>query len=266
MECQNTIKNLRINKHKTIGTIVIVVEGEEDEFRLLKHIFTKILDYNYISMKRKKIMQHEFQSKTNKNCNVIVANTKSSSIKTITDENEYKDKLYNLLKTEFNKNLKNTRIYIIWDRDKDTKKDKTIQSYYKKAINTFTNSMDNNYEMNGILLLSYPCHESYNLSNFDKRLYQYNYNTSDECKKAFNSSKHYIKDINEQTLLVAVQNMHNSMLKYNIRNYDLDNFKRTNEIIYRKQEENFKNNKYFNALSLISIMLIDLGIIEDYDN
>ena len=43
MECQNTIKNLKINKNKTVGTVVIVVEGEEDEFRLLKHIFTKIL-------------------------------------------------------------------------------------------------------------------------------------------------------------------------------------------------------------------------------
>lgn len=37
MECQNTIKNLKINKNKKIGTIVIVVEGENGEFRLLKH-------------------------------------------------------------------------------------------------------------------------------------------------------------------------------------------------------------------------------------
>lgn len=53
------------------------------------------------------------------------------------------------------------------------------------------------------------------------------------------------------------------MLKYNIRNYDPSDFKRINETIYRKEEECFKNNKYFDALSLISIMLIDLGIIEE---
>ena len=35
MECQNTIKNLKINKDKSIGEIVIVVEGESEEFRLL---------------------------------------------------------------------------------------------------------------------------------------------------------------------------------------------------------------------------------------
>ncbi len=85
MECQNTIRTLKINKNKSIGNIVIVVEGEEDEFRLLKHIFTKVLDYNYISMKRNKVMQHEFVSKDSKNT-VIVANTRNSSIKTIIDD------------------------------------------------------------------------------------------------------------------------------------------------------------------------------------
>ncbi len=114
MECQNITKNLKINKNKTIGTIIVVVEGSEDEFRLLKHIFTKILDYNYISMKRNKVIQYQFQSKNNKNCTVVVANTNNSSIKTIIDNKEYKDKLYNLLKTEFNKNLKKySNIYIM---------------------------------------------------------------------------------------------------------------------------------------------------------
>ena len=77
MECHNIIKNLKINKEKSIGEVVIVVEGENDEFRLLKKIFTKILDYNYISLKRNKVLQHEFKSKSNKNSTVIIANTNS---------------------------------------------------------------------------------------------------------------------------------------------------------------------------------------------
>lgn len=48
MECQNTIKNLKINKNKSIGEVVVVVEGESDEFKLLKHIFTEVLDYDYV--------------------------------------------------------------------------------------------------------------------------------------------------------------------------------------------------------------------------
>ena len=50
MECLNTTKNLKINKNKTIGEIVVVVEGESEEFRLLKYIFTNVLDYNYIPL------------------------------------------------------------------------------------------------------------------------------------------------------------------------------------------------------------------------
>ena len=133
MECQNTIKNLKINKNKTVGTVVIVVEGEEDEFRLLKHIFTKILNYNYVSMKRNKTMQHEFVSKNNKNT-IIVANTKSSSIKTVIDDKEYKDKLYTLLKHDYNKSLKNVNIYIIWDRDKEEPKKDTGDSSFEKKM------------------------------------------------------------------------------------------------------------------------------------
>ena len=51
MECQNTIKNLKVNKNKSIGEIVVVVEGESEEFKLLKHIFVDLFDYNYIPYK-----------------------------------------------------------------------------------------------------------------------------------------------------------------------------------------------------------------------
>ena len=46
MECQITTKNLKINKNKSIGKVIIVVEGESEEFKIMKHIFTKILNYN----------------------------------------------------------------------------------------------------------------------------------------------------------------------------------------------------------------------------
>lgn len=263
MECQNTIKTLKINKNKSIGTVVIVVEGENDEFRLLKHIFTKIFDYNYITLKRNKVMQYEFKSKKNKNDTIIIANTKNSNIKSLTDDKKYKEELYRILQSESKSNLKNTNIYILWDRDKESENDYLTQVYYRNAINTFSSSMDNDYEMNGLLLISYPCYESYNLSNFHKRYWKKTYKKSVECKKEFNTSKYTIKDINDRTILLAVENMHKSMLEYGIISYNTDNFKNINEKIYKKEEECFKNNKYLNALSLISIILIDLGIITE---
>lgn len=164
MECQNTIKSLKINKNKSIGEVVIVVEGEKEEFKLLKHIFTKILDYNYVQVRRNKVMKDKFESKNNKNSTIIVANTSNSNIKTIMEDKNYKDKLYNLLKKEYNRSLKNVPIYILWDRDADSNTSDVVL----KALNTFTSSLDNDYDMNGLLLLSYPCVESFELSNFIK--------------------------------------------------------------------------------------------------
>ena len=71
-----------------------------------------------------------------------------------------------------------------------------------------------------------------------------------------------IKNINEKTLLLAAENMHRAMLEYGITEYDSSNMLNVNNKIYRREEECYKVNGYFNALSLISVMLIDLGIIE----
>lgn len=70
-------------------------------------------------------------------------------------------------------------------------------------------------------------------------------------------------DINEKSLLIAVENMNKSFKNYGVNNYDPSNFSHTNLTIYRKECEQLKNNKCLDALSLISIMLIDLGIIEE---
>ncbi len=263
MDCQLTIKNLKINKNKSIGKVIVVVEGEEDEFRLLKHIFVDILEYNYVPIKRNRIIQYEFQNKFNKNSTVIVANTKSSSIKSIIDDEIYKDKLYNLLKEEYHQSLKNVPIYILWDRDKSNiEDDSTNIENYRIALDTFSNAWDNGYEMNGLLLLSYPCHEAYNLSHFTKRFYQKKIFTSKECKRTFGSSRYTIQKMSDKTVLFAIENMNKSLNSYGIKNYDTSQFKHINNMVFRKEEECFKKNHYFNALSLISIMLIDLGIIE----
>ncbi len=248
MECLNTTKNLRINKNKSIGEIVVVVEGESEEFRLLKYIFTNVLDYNYIPLKRNKIMSDEFRSKTNPNSTVIVANTSNSN---------YQDRLYNLLKVDFKRSLKSVPIYILWDRDESSNNKKVVL----ETINTFKNSMDNGEEMNGILLLSYPCVESYEISNFDKQLYRKAFSSSEEAKKLFKANRYSLANISEETLINAIGNMHRSMNNYGIKQYDPSDFYRINKKIFDIEEEKFDKKKVYDAISLISIMLIDLGII-----
>ena len=203
----------------------MVVEGESEEFRLLKYIFTNVLDYNYIPLKRNKIMSDEFRSKTNPNSTVIVANTSNSNINSIMEDSNYQDRLYNLLKTEFKRSLKSVPIYILWDRDESSNNKEIVL----KTINTFKNSMDNDEEMNGILLLSYPYVESYEISNFDKQLYRKVFSSSEDAKKLFKANRYSLANISEETLISAIGNMHRRMNNFGIKRYNPSDFYRINK-------------------------------------
>ena len=128
-----------IYKNKSIGEVIIVVEGESEEFKLLKHIFVDIFDYNYIPIKRNRGITDILRSKTNKNSSVIIVNTSSSSMQSIFTDKDFEDKLYEIIMTDFKKSLKNIPIYILWDRDKES----NTSMMAKKGIETFRNSLDN---------------------------------------------------------------------------------------------------------------------------
>ena len=260
MDCQNTIKNLKINKDKNLGEVVIVVEGQSFEFNLLKHIFTNILDYNYIPFKRGKKEPDKFVSKSNNNSTVVVINTSSSNIKSIFEDQNYKDKIYEFLKTKYNRKLTNTQIYFIWDRDRDSNDSKII----KEGLTTFKSALDNDFEMNGLLLLSYPCVESFVLSNFNKNLWRKMFKNSKDAKASLSDSpKISNSKINEKTLLLAAENMHRTFREIGINDYDTSNFKKNNLDIFSYEEDTYKERKKYYALSLVCIMLIDLGIITE---
>lgn len=113
------------------------------------------------------------------------------------------------------------------------------------------------------LLLSYPCVESFELSNFIKQFWKTNFSSAMDAKKKMKEIIPELTDIDEKSLMLAIENMHRTMYFYGIRKYDPSNFKKENLKIFRKESEEYLNNKYFNALSLIGIMLIDLGIITE---
>ena len=56
--------------------------------------------------------------------------------------------------------------------------------------------------------------------------------------------------------------MNKALINIGINDYDFNNYKRTNNLIFNKEERIFKENKYYQAISLISVMLLDLGLIE----
>ena len=120
--------------------------------------------------------------------------------------------------------------------------------------------------MNGLLLISYPCIESYEISNFNKQAYLMKFTSSEEIKhkKKTQSKRYSLVNISEDSLLNAAGNMHRTFKSYDINNYDPSRFYEKNKLIFKKEESTYKSLGYYNALSLITVMLVDLGII--YEN
>lgn len=109
---------LTIRKNKRIGTVILIVEGEDEEFKLLKRIFHSILGYTYISINKEGIIREKFENKEN-GSSILVANTKNSNIKSI-ETLDYLDRIKATLTNELNRNIKYASIYYIWNRDKDS--------------------------------------------------------------------------------------------------------------------------------------------------
>lgn len=260
MECLDTTKSLKINLKKNIGNVLMVVEGEEYEFEILKRIFCQILGYKYIEKKRYKTVFHdynEFVMKGNEDSRVIVINARNSNISSINKDDKYLNNMYMAIYNNYGIDVNKIRTYFIWDRDPKSNNDEKI---VRNLIKKFGNSMDNGEEMNGLLLLSYPAIESYVISNFE----------NDILRKEIGHLKSYVKEkgykaknMNRDTIKLAVTLMHKVFKSFGIKNYSVDSFSKTSLKLFDKEEQCFKDGEKYRLLSLISIIFIDLGIITE---
>lgn len=252
------MKKLVINKDKNIGQVVFIVEGASTEFYILHRIFTKIFDYQYEIIKRNKPYK-KYNSKLNPLSRVIVINTEESNIKFIDKDNEYLNNLFEELIDEYRLDINNAAIYYIFDRDADSNTD---SDFIKNLLDILKNSRDNEDYMQVILLLSYPCIESFTLSNFDKESYKKEFNIGSDLKAYLHENKLNQKDINEESLFNSVYQLHLALKEFEADDYDIDNFFETNKKVFLKQEELYLESNKYRVLSLLCIALIDLQLID----
>lgn len=254
MECRNITKSLKINPKKKIGNVVIVVEGADYEFELLKQIFRNVLKYNYCEKRRTKSKVDEFTIKDDKFSKVYVINAKNSNISTLKEDGDYINNIYKLLYEEYGLDTTNMRVYFLWDRDSGSNTIDTV----KNLLNSLYSSFENKFDMNGLLLLSYSSIEAYTISNFDAE----RKTVKDQSLKDYvKSKKYYSKNINKNTILNAAYAMHKSLISLGITSYNPDNMQETSIKVFEKEEKYCEENAVYRLLSLLSIMFIDLGII-----
>ncbi|WP_066503739.1 hypothetical protein [Abyssisolibacter fermentans] len=257
------MKNLTINKEKNIGQVLFIVEGSKTEFYILHKIFTKIFNYQFERITRYKPYR-KYNNKDNPLSRILVINTEESNIKYIDDKNEYLNDLFKELIDEYHVRIDNAAIYYIFDRDNHSNTD---PEFIDSLLRILKNSRDNdNYYMQGLLLLSYPCIESFTLSNFDDNSYLSSFEKGEkDIKLHLNMNGINQCKINETSLLKAAQQMEFALDKLGIKEYDLDEFFPTNIDIFNKQENLYSINKKYNTLSLLCIALLDLGLISVED-
>ncbi len=261
MENHTTKRAFSIRHNKSIGTVIFVVEGESDEFKLIHKIFHKILHYEVIISKRNSpvIKRYtRYASEKNKSSRIIVINTSSSNVRSLREHDEYRSEIFRKLIEEYKIDPKNAPVYYVWDRDAQSN-DKT---QVRSLVNNLGSAYDNNYCENGLLLLNYPALEAYNMSCFKTT-----------SKHVLASVKPYKKSplcslvfINEGKICLAAKSMHEALCGMGIVQdhscYDTEHFGCTNCKILKKEEEIYSKQHGYRLLSLLTIALLDLGIME----
>lgn len=257
MECLDTIRRLKINLKKNVGPVIIVVEGADYEFELLNAIFRRVLKYRLVVKSRNQVdfkEYNEYVMKYNENSKFIIINTKNSNIGSIEDDENYRNEVYKMAYLKYDLDLKNSPVYFIWDRDEKSNKSEVVKNLLEKLKNPYENE---NYE-SGLLLLSYPCAESYIISAFEKNKDYISTNIKDYVNK---NKKYKVSDLDRYKIQSATIEMINKIYKLGIHDFDIDNIGDTNLKIFDSEETIFKTKKEYYLLSMISYILLDLGII-----
>ncbi len=255
MECQNITKTLKINLKKNIGTVILIVEGNDYEFKLFYQIFHSILHYTLISKSRmqKKVREYcEFSMKGNEASKVIIFNTRNSNIGSIKDDTHYRDELYKLMYEKYGIDTTKGRVYYIWDRDNES----NDANVTKKLLNTLTNPYENDNFESGLLLLSYPCCEAYTISNFESKK-----SIKTNIKKYVQKKEYGVSSLSKETIQKAVLEMQKKLKSVGVNEINLDKIQNINLKCFDFEENYFVNNSTYFLLSLISIVLLDLQII-----
>lgn len=246
---------IRLNKNKNIGSVIYIVEGEKTEQYIIKRIFNELLEYELIQVNNTNGIKR-FRSKTNKYSRITIITSKHPQIVSLEKYDDYFDNIYQKLAIEYGLDVENSAIYYIFDRDRQS----NPVSVIKRLINKYYNAYDNNNEMNGVLLLSYPSIEAYYLNG---------YNSKQEFGVA-KDAKRYIRRlhydvIDQKVLKNSCRNMINTLSKkinFRYNNDVLDDFKEINELIFDKEESYYLSKNKYITLSSLSFSLLDLGVIE----
>ena len=256
------MKKYKINKFKNIGNVIFVVEGGNSdsggtELRLLKKIFSDIFNYEVQELRRG---CNEFIGYGhNQYSKIFALNLPKNQLTELTDETV--NELFCRLKEDFDIKPEDCPIFFLYDRDFKSYRPNGLRKPY---VNRYTDPYGDARGNQGQLLLSYPAVESYLLSCFQENVFQQSYLLGRDLKPELiriNCSEENINS--EEHLIHAVVEMDKGLESFGLREYDLDNLAPILLGVYDEQQRKYDTTQKFSLLSLLSMALLELGIVEE---
>lgn len=260
MRDYQTMNKYKIDRSKNIGNVIFVVEGGRadtggTELRLLKNIFCNILGYEVQELRRDcdEFIAHG----SNPQFRVFALNLPKPQLTQMTDD--ALDELYSRLNREFNVKPEDCPIFFLYDRDVGSYKPNELRKPY---VEKYTDPYGDEQGNQGQLLLSYPCIESYLLSCIENDVYTWSYSSGKKLKPVTKDRGISEACINTEAHLIhAVEEMDNGLNTFRLGEYDLDYLAPTLVALYDAQQQKYKTDETFSLLSLVSMALLELGII-----
>ena len=250
---------VHLNRNKSIGKVLFIVEGGRTEPFLIKKIFVDILGYSMEQILRDKPYR-KYSSLTNENSRVFVVNAEESNIKFIRRDNDFLNNLFKELIENYDFDLDNSAIFYVFDRDALSNVD--IECY-QMLVSELRNSRDNpGFGRQGLLLVSYPSVESFTMSNFVEKTFDNKYETGTELKQDLNRKRIIQNAISPESLFFAIKELFYGFKQMGIESINLDDFMLENKKVFDFEQQNFNDENLFFAFSEFAVILLDLGILE----
>lgn len=254
------MKKYKIDKSKNIGNVIFVVEGGRPEtggteLRLLKRIFSDILEYEVQELRwgSDEFIAHG----ENSQFRVFALNLPKNQLTQMTEE--ALDELYQRLTEEFGVKPEDCPIFYLYDRDYLSYKPNELRKSY---VMKYTDPYGNEEGNMGQLLLSYPAVESYVMSCSGEAVFLQSYFLGKDIKKSLKQMNFSEENVEtEEHLIHATEEMDKGLNAFGIETYDLDNLAPALLDVYDRQQEKQKADGTFSVLSLISMVLLELGVI-----
>ncbi len=261
MDCRTILEsNIEIVKNKRIGRVIFIVEGNKTEILLLKYIFMNILGYNYVSNNRDN-REFKFTKNGDKNSIVYVLNSKNSNISSIADSDEMSEEVSSFIREKYDVDfaIEYAAIYYLFDRDYKSNSSDVVLELMKRYNNSRDISED--YDLQGMLLLSYPSIEAYFMECLQKDYHRFHFDLGKDLKPFLTKRKKNHYKLTEDNIIKGFRNTIKTMSRMKVKHIDLDDFTETNQTIYNYEERILENNGFYSLISLLSMSLLDLGVI-----